>query len=482
MVMGSLRQETDLVVIGAGPGGYVAAIRAADLGREVVLVDERERPGGACLLEGCIPSKTLIHAVELVHAAAQAEALGLHFAAPSVDLARLRAHVAEVVAGLSTGVEALLRKRGVELVRGRASFDGPRSVAVEGADVAGLEFRHAIVATGSRPRLLPASVAPPGLELWTSTEALALPEVPERLLVVGGGYIGLELGLVYAGLGAEVSVVELNPRLLAGADPDLVEVMVRSVERRLAAIHADAKVVALERSSAGLVATIERGGERERLEASRVLVSVGRVPATAGLGLERAGVVVDRAGFVTVDDRCRTSAPQVFAIGDVVPGPALAHKASREAKVAAEVIAGLPAAFDNRAVPAVVFTDPEIAWTGLTEDEARARAIEVNVGRFPLRALGRARTLGRPDGLVKILSEPSTGLILGVGMVGASASELIGEATLALEMGATLEDLSATIHPHPTMSESLMEAAEVAAGAPVHVLPARRPVKEGAGR
>lgn len=477
MVMGSLKQEAEVVVIGGGPGGYVAAIRAADLGKEVVLIEERERLGGVCLLEGCIPSKTLIHAVELVHATAEAEAIGLRFDRPEIDRERLRRWTGEVVSGLSQGVAHLLKRRGVEVIRGRARFDGPSSVAVEGGEVAGVEFRQAMIATGSSPRRLPPEVAG-DLELWSSADALELREVPERLVVVGGGYIGLELGLVYAGLGARVEVVELAPRLLAGADPDLVEIMVKTAASRLAAVHADSKVVAVKPQGDGFVLRLQRKDEVSELETDRVLVSVGRRPNSGGLGLDRAGVEVNSRGFIVTDEQCRTSAESIFAIGDVTPGPMLAHKASREAHVAAEVIAGEPAAFDNRAVPAVVFTDPEIAWTGLTEREAEREGREIRIGRFPLTALGRARTLGRTDGLVKVLSDPETGLILGVGMVGVSASELIGEATLALEMGATLEDLIVTIHPHPTLSESLMEAAEVASGAPVHLLP-RRTKREG---
>jgi dihydrolipoamide dehydrogenase len=475
MVMGSLRQETELVVIGAGPGGYIAAIRAADLGREVVLIDERERRGGVCLLEGCIPSKTLIHAVDLIHSAAQAGQIGLTFDSPRIDLAKLRDWTASVVAGLSQGIDGLLQRRGVEVIRGRARFEGSNTLALDGGggEVAGIDFKHAIIATGSHPRRLPSA---PDLDLWTSTDALALPEIPERLLVIGGGYIGLELGLVYAGLGSKVSVVEFSPRLLVGADPDLVQVMTRSAEGRLDEILYESKVIGVERASSGgtYLTSIDHKGERITRETDRVLVSIGRRPNSAGLGLEAAGVAVNSAGFIVTDELCRTSVGHIFAIGDVATGLMLAHKASREGKVAAEVISGERSAFDNRAVPAVVFTDPEIAWTGLTEEEARTKGVAVKIGRFPLSALGRARTLGRTDGLVKVLTDPESGLILGVGMVGVSASELIAEATLALEMGATVEDLMVTIHPHPTLSESLMEAAEVAAGAAIHVVPPRK--------
>jgi len=448
----------------------VAAIRAADLGKEVILVEEREQRGGSCLLEGCIPSKTLIHAVELVHQAREAERIGLTFGEPTIDVAALRSFKEEVVSGLASGVDTLLRKRGVEIVTGRARFEGPHALALEGSEVSGIEFRDAIVATGSRPARLRAAADVP---LWNSTDALGLPRVPDRLVVIGGGYIGLELGLVYAGLGSAVDVVEYNPRLLVGADEDLVRVMVRNATERLNTIHRESRVTGVERVGEGFVVRAAQGDDALALEADAVLVAVGRRPNTEDLGLDNLGLEPNPGGFLVVDEANRTQVPHIYAIGDVTPGPMLAHKASREAHVAAEVIAGHPAAFDNRAIPAVVFTDPEIAWTGLTESEARAQGREVNLGRFPLSALGRARTLGRTDGLVKVLSDPASGLVLGVGIVGVSASELIAEATLALEMGATLEDLMVTIHPHPTLSESLMEAAEVAAGAPIHLLPPR---------
>ncbi len=472
MVMGSLRQEAEVVVIGGGPGGYVAAIRAADLGREVILVERRGRLGGVCLLEGCIPSKTLIHAVGLIDQAREAGRMGITFETPRIDTAALRTAVEDVVSGLAGGVEGLLRRRGVEIVRGTARFEGPHALALEGSEVSGIEFRHAIVATGSRPAELPLAG---DLPLWTSGDALDLPRIPERLVVIGGGYIGLELGLVYAGLGARVEVVEFNPRLLAGADEDLVRVMLRNARRRLHAIHTGVRVTAVEVDGDGYRVRADRDGEAMELGADAVLVAVGRQPNSEGLGLDRAGIQPDAHGFIPVAANTRTVVPHIHAIGDVTPGPMLAHVASREAHVAAEVIAGRPAAFDNRAIPAVVFTDPEIAWTGLSESEARTRGREVSVGRFPLTALGRARTLGRTDGLVKVLSDPGSGLVLGVGIVGVNASELIAEATLALEMGATLEDLMVTIHPHPTLSESLMEAAEVAAGAAIHVMPPGQP-------
>jgi dihydrolipoamide dehydrogenase len=466
MVVGSLRQETELAVIGSGPGGYVAALRAADLGKEVTLIEERESLGGVCLREGCIPSKALITMVELASAARDAAKAGVTFDNLAIDLQALRQWTTSVVDGLTKGIGGLLKRRGVEVVRGRARFDGPKSLILENSDLGGIEFRECIIATGSRINELPAAY---DLPVWSSAEALQIPEVPERLLVVGGGYIGLEMGLVYAGLGSKVTMVEFFPRLLMGADPDLVDVVVKSCQKKFEAILVESKVVGIEQTSGGFAVSVEHEGQTSRDEYNQVLVAIGRKPNTDNLGLENIGIKPDENGLIEVSDECRTIAPHIYAIGDVVPGPALAHKASREAKVAAEVISGEPSAFDNRAIPAVVFTDPELAWAGLTEREAEEQELKVNVGRFPLAALGRARTMGRTEGFVKVICAPDTHLVLGIGMVGPHASELIAEGTLALEMGATLEDLMVTIHPHPTLSEAIMEATEVAAGAAVHV-------------
>ncbi len=470
MVVGDLRQEAEVVVIGGGPGGYVAAIRAADLGHQVVLVEERERPGGVCLLEGCIPSKALINAVEVRQSLLEGRAFGIVADGVRVDLDALRTWTQGVVGGLVTGVEGLLAKRGIDVVRGRARFDGPRSLALEGSEVSGIDFRKAIIATGSRPVSIPVAQ---GLDLWTSREALDLPEIPDRLLVVGGGYIGLELGMVYAGLGSSVTVVEAQSRLLSGVDPDLVRVVARACDTRFTAVRTDTRVVAIERAggdaSVGYVATLENKGTSTRETFDRILMAVGRRPNTDDLGLDRVGLAPDARGFLAVDAQRRTAVPDIYAIGDITPGPMLAHKATREGKVAAEALSGLPSAFDNRAIPAVVFTDPELAVTGLTEAEAKEGGIPIRVGRFPLTALGRARTMGRPEGFAKILSDPDTGLVLGVGIVSAHASELIAEGTLAIEMGARLEDLMVTIHAHPTLSEANMEAAEVSAGVAVNL-------------
>ncbi len=471
MVMGSISQEAEIAVIGGGPGGYVAAIRAADLGKEVILVEEREQLGGVCLIEGCIPSKALINAVELIDTAQRAKRFGLNFGEVQTDLDSLRKWSGSVVKTLTKGVDGLLKRRGVEVIRGRARFTSANDLAVEGEESASIKFQNAIIATGSRINELPAAY---DLPVWSSAEALTLPNIPESLLVVGGGYIGLEMGLVYAGLGSKVTMVEFFPNLLMGADQDLVEVVVKNCKKKFESIMVESKVVGLEQTSNGYAASIEHGGETAKHEFEQVLVAVGRRPNTEDIGLDTLGITPGDDGRIAVNDENRTKVSHIFAIGDIAPGPMLAHKASREAKVAAEVIANQKSAFDNRAIPAVVFTDPELAWTGLTEAEAKEQGKGIAVGKFPLTALGRARTLGRTEGMVKIISDKQSGLILGVGMVGPHVSELIAEGTLALEMGATLEDLMVTIHPHPTLSEAIMEAAEVAAGSPVHINPPRK--------
>ncbi|MDP6669361.1 MAG: dihydrolipoyl dehydrogenase [Candidatus Krumholzibacteria bacterium] len=466
MVMGQLKQECELVVIGAGPGGYVAALRAADLGMDVTLVEAQDKLGGVCLREGCIPSKTLIHAVEVAESARNAEQFGLKIDKVEVDPAGLRKWTRSVVDGLSSGIEGLLKKRGVEVIHACARFDGHDSLALEGAEVSGIRFQNCIIATGSRINELPAGQ---DLPLWTSAEALQVPEIPDSLLVVGGGYIGLEMGMIYAGLGSKVTMVEFFPSLLQGADRDLLQVVVNSAENRFEAIHTDSRVTEIEKTETGFLTKILHDGDEIELESRQVLSAVGRRPNTDRLNLEMAGLSTDEQGRIPVDEQCRSSVAGIFAIGDIAPGPMLAHKASREAKVAAEAIAGHSSSFDNRAIPAVVFTEPELAWAGLTEREAEEKGITVKVGRFPLAALGRARTLGRRDGLAKVICDPETDRVLGVGMVGPQASELIAEGTLAIEMGATLEDLMVTIHPHPTLSEALFEAAEVAAGQAIHI-------------
>jgi dihydrolipoamide dehydrogenase len=466
MVVGELIYDTDVLVMGGGPGGYTAAIHAADLGFDVMLVEKRESLGGVCLTEGCIPSKTLIHTVALSESLKNAESMGLVHQGLGFDIEKLREWVSKVVKDLSSGVSRLLKNRDIDVVRGHARFLEDHKVYVEGANTI-IRFKHAIIATGSRINELPAGY---NLPLWTSAKALTVPEIPESLLVVGGGYIGLEIGQVYAGLGSRITLVEFNPELLPGADRDLVNVVLKKCRKRFEAMHMGSKVTGVSQGKSGYRVDIETKDGTFSESFSQVLVAVGRRPNTDDLGLSHVGIEPDRQGLIITDEQCRTRRAHIFAIGDITSGPALAHKASREGKVAAEVIAGEPSAFDNVSVPAVLFTDPEIAWTGLTEQEAEARGQDVKIGRFPLTALGRAKSMGATEGFVKIIADPDSGLLLGMGIAGKHASELISEGNLALEMGATLEDLMVTIHPHPTFSESIMEAAEMAEKGSVHMM------------
>jgi len=457
MVMGDLVIEVDVAVIGGGPGGYSAAFRCAELGLETVVVDAGKRLGGACLWEGCIPSKALLHVAALIEDATRAREIGVEFGEPHVSLDPLRKWKAERVVGrLARGLASVAKTKGVEVIGGRAVFESSRELRVEGDEPQKIRFKHAIVATGSLPSRVP------GLPLESdrimdSTAALELPDIPERLLVIGGGYIGLELGQVYASLGSVVTVAEMTDGLLPGPDRDLVQPLARRCEKLFAKIRLGTTVTSLtERGSA-----VEARFGGDAVEAfDRVLVAVGRAPVSAGLGLETTRASVDARGVVAVDERCRTADPAIYAVGDVTGEPMLAHRAMRQGKVAGEVIAGRPAAFDNVVVPAVVFTDPEVAWCGLTESQAQRDGRRVQVARFAWAASGRAATLGRSDGVTKLIADPDTGRLLGAGIVGPGAGELIAEAALAVETALTVEDLAATIHTHPTLSETLMEAAE----------------------
>jgi dihydrolipoamide dehydrogenase len=468
----SKSSRTRLAVIGAGPGGYAAAFRAADLGLDVTLIDPEEAPGGVCLHRGCIPSKAYLHAAHVIADARRAEAWGIRFDSPRIDIDRLRSWKREVVSQLTGGLAGLAKARKVRTLRGRAVFTDSRQVVVEGIDPGrqALEFDYAIVATGSRP-VVPDALAIESDRVMTSTEALELPSPTHSLLVVGGGYIGLELGSVYAALGSQVTLVEATQTLLPGVDRDLVRVLERAIRDEFSAIHLETSVAKLSPRDDGVVATFEGKGEAVAREVGfdRVLVAVGRRPNSSGLGLENTAVTLTKEGFIEVDAERRTRDPTIFAIGDVAGQPMLAHKATHEGLVAAAVVSGSKERWDARCIPAVVFTDREIAWCGMTEIEAEAAGVRVQVSRFPWQASGRALTLARGEGLTKILSDPEDGRVLGVGVCGAGAGELIGEAALAIEMGAVVEDLAATVHAHPTLSETLMEAAEVARGGSVHM-------------
>ena len=457
MVMGDLVVEVDVAVVGGGPGGYSAAFRCAELGLEAVVVDATARLGGACLFEGCIPSKALLHVAAVLDAAERAKEFGVDFGAPRVALEPLRRWKTERVVGkLARGLASVAKAKGVEVVAGRAVFEGSRELRVEGETPQKIRFKHAILATGAAPSPLP-GLERAGDRVLDSTAALALADVPGRLLVVGGGYIGLELGQVYAALGSAVTLVEMLDGLLPGVDRDLVQPLARRAEKQFASILLGTRVVALSEAGGAVEAQLSSG---ETLVVDRVLVAVGRRPQSAGLGLETTRAAVDARGVVAVDERCRTADPHVLAVGDVTGEPMLAHRAMRQGKVAAEVLAGLPSAFDNVAVPAVVFTDPEVAWCGLTEPDAARAGRPVKVAKFHWAGSGRAATLGRADGLTKLVADPESGRVLGVGLVGPGAGELVAEAALAVEAALTVEDLAATIHAHPTLSETLMEPAE----------------------
>jgi dihydrolipoamide dehydrogenase len=463
--------ERELVVIGGGPGGYAAAFAAADRGVKVTLIDAAERPGGTCLHVGCIPSKALLHTARLITDAREAAEIGLHFGPPRIDLAAVRKHTAQVVDGLSRGVQGLCKRRGVDLLRGRrASFVDARTVALD--EGTRLRFKDCIIATGSVPAR-PQALALDSPRVMDSTGALQLEDVPGSLLVIGGGYIGLELGTVYAALGSGVTVVEMTDGLLPGVDRDLVEPLQDRLEGLLHKIHLSTTVLGLAEVSNGIQATLKGEGVEEPQQVfDRVLVAVGRRPYTAGLGLEHTGVKVER-GFIVVDEQRRTTEPHVYAIGDVAGEPMLAHKASYEARVAVEAILGERVSYEPRAVPAVVFTDPEIAWCGLTENDARKQNREVKIARYPWLASGRATTLGRTEGLTKVLVDPASDIVLGVGIVGVGAGELIGEAVLAVEMAASSRDVALTMHPHPTLTETVLEVAELVHGNATHYVAPR---------
>jgi dihydrolipoamide dehydrogenase len=470
--------ESRIAVVGAGPGGYAAAFLAADLGMQVTLIDPEANPGGVCLYRGCIPSKALLHVAKLIEESQQAKNWGIDFPAPKIDLTRLRNWKENVVKKLTGGLGQLSKQRHVEYIQGRAAFENPTTLRISKADAteAVLSFDRIILATGSRPAIIPALklVSP---RLMDSTGALNLEDVPRSLLVVGGGYIGLELGSVYAALGTRVTVVEMLPGLLPGADRDLVLPLHKRLEKMFETILLNTTVASLKEDGAGIRATFEGAAveekDREKIF-DRVLVSVGRKPNSEIPGLETTQVQVSARGFIEVNKQLRTADPSIYAIGDVVGEPMLAHKASHQGRVAVEAIAGHKAAFEPHAIPAVVFTDPEVAWCGLTETQAERENREIKVAKFPWGASGRAVTLDRPDGMTKLLIDPNTERVLGVGIVGVGAGELIAEGVLAIEMAALASDVAMSIHPHPTLSETVMESAEVFFGTSTHVFRPKR--------
>jgi dihydrolipoamide dehydrogenase len=466
---------TDVVVIGAGPGGYAAAFYAADKGKSVVLVERDTRLGGVCLNRGCIPSKALLHAAKLIDEAKESSFRGIHFAAPRIDLNEMRTWKDSVIEKLAGGVRTLAQKRGVQVLEGKAYFEDSRTLRVETASGQQfITFGKAIVAVGSRPAMPPAfDLGNP--RVMTSTEALEIEEIPEKLLVVGGGYIGMELGTVYATLGSEVIVVEALPAVLAGADQDLVRPVLRRAAKLFKEVRTSVKVLKMATSGKQIKVDIEMNGEKRQEMYDRVLVSVGRAPNCADMGLENTKIAQDERGYIKVDKHQQTADPTILAIGDVVGGVMLAHKASKEARIAVEAIVGEDTVFENIIIPAVVFTDPEIAWAGMTEAEAKAANRTVEVVKFPWTASGRALSFDRTDGMTKLIIDPESERILGAGIVGAGAGELIGEAVVAMEMGATAYDMSQSVHPHPTLSETWMECAEAFYGHATHVMGKKKP-------
>ena len=473
--MSTTTNSTQVAVIGAGPGGYPAAFLAADLGLQVTLVDPEARPGGVCLYRGCIPSKALLHVARLLGEAREAAAWGVQFGAPQLDLDKLRTWKESVVGQMTGGTGQLVKSRKINYLQGRATFLDAHTLKIEKAEGGEetLAFQHAILASGSRPATIP-SLALDSQRVMDSTSALELKDVPQSLLVVGGGYIGLELGTLYAALGSRVSVVEMLPGLLPGADRDLVRVLAKRLEGLFQAIMLNTTVAEMKEGADGVQVKLKGEVELTEQTFDKVLVSVGRKPNSAGLGLENTRVQVDARGFVQVDEQRRSAEPSIYAVGDVAGEPMLAHKATHEGRIAAQAIAGHKVAYEPQAIPAVVFTDPEVAWCGLTETQAEKEGHPVKVARFPWGASGRAVTLGRTDGLTKLLLDPETERILGVGLVGPGAGELIAEGVLAVEMAALASDLELSIHPHPTLSETLMEAAAAFFGQATHIYRPKR--------
>jgi len=466
--------KTEIVVLGAGPGGYAAAFYAADLGKKVIMIEREKRLGGVCLNRGCIPSKALLYATHQIVNARESEHRGITFTEPKVDVAKLRAWKESILEKLGGGVAFLAQKRGVQVIKGRGYFEGSQTLRVEteqGQQF--IQYEQCILAVGSLPAL-PKVFDLGNPRIMTSTEALEVEDIPENLLVVGGGYIGMELGTVYAALGSKIVLVEALESVLAGADPDLARPVVANAKKAFKEIRLKAKVTKMATQGKQIKVEMEYNGQKLEELYDRVLVSVGRTANSADLGLENTKVTLDEKGFVKVNEKQQTSDPHIYAIGDIAGGILLAHKAHKEARIAVEVINGENSVFENIVIPAVVFTDPELAWCGLTEAEAKAKGIKYEVSKFPWAASGRAMSFDRTDGMTKMLIDPDSDRVLGVGIVGAGAGELISEAVLALEMGATAEDIALTVHPHPTLSETLMECADAFYGHATHTLSRKR--------
>jgi dihydrolipoamide dehydrogenase len=472
--MGELEQETEVLVIGSGPGGYAAAFRAADLGLDVTMVDMSERPGGECLHRGCIPSKSLLFLAELLHDADRAKDMGITFGSPRIDLEMIRTWKEDVIHQLSEGLRVLGSKRSVQQIKGQAVFESSNRVRLQDSEVARIRFHHAILASGSYPSAYKGVTVHDGGRIMDSRGALELPDIPETLLILGGGYIALELGTVYASLGSRVTVAVRSDRLLRAADADLAAPLIARVKGIFEEILFNTEPASLVETRDGVEVIFEGTGDHRKQVFSRVLVAIGRKPNTETLGLENTGVTLDDRDFVVADEKQRTMDESIFAVGDVAGGPLLAHKAFRQGKVAAEVISGEPSAYDVRAVPAVVYTDPQVSWCGLTEDEARKKAMTIRVERFPWRFSSRAVTMGAEEGMTKMIFDPETERILGMGITGRHTEGMISEGVLAVEMGALAQDLALSVHPHPTLSETIGEAADIFLGSVTHMLPKKK--------
>ncbi len=471
-----MNNKTQLAVIGAGPGGYAAAFLAADLGMQVTLIDLEKNPGGVCLHRGCIPSKAYLHVAKLLNETKEAKHWGIDFGKPKINIDKLREFKNKTVAKLTGGTGQLTKQRKINYIQGKASFLNSKEITIDKVDGTkeNLIFENAILATGSVPAVIPGlSIDSP--RVMDSTDALELESIPKDFLIIGGGVIGMEMGSIYAALGSKVTVVEMLPALLPGADKDLVNVFQKSIEPKFDRILLKTKVAKLEDTGNKIKVKLEGDNlEKDTMEFDKALIAIGRTPVTKNLGLENTNIKLTGKGFVQVNEKRQTDDPNIYAIGDIVEGPMLAHKASAEGKVAVEAIAGHKVAFEPAAIPGVVYTDPEVAWAGLTEREAKEKGIKVKVARFPWAASGRATTMDRNDGLTKLIIEPKTERILGVGIVGPGAGELIAEGTLAVEMSALAKDVALTIHAHPTLSETMMESAEVYFGQATHLYRPKR--------
>jgi len=462
--------EVDTLVLGGGPGGYTAAFRAADLGQTVALVEKRGILGGVCLNEGCIPSKSYLHLAQIINEAGEADKFGITYGKPTLDLKGIRGHKEKVVSSLTKGLTALAKQRKVEVLYGTGTFTSPTTLKVEGDNAGEVVFKQAIIATGSRVVQIP--IFPfDDPRVMDSSDALEMDEIPGTLLIVGGGIIGMEMATVYSAFGSKVSVVEMMDQIIPPADEDLVKPLARIYKKKLEAIYTSVKVSKVDAEEKGLKVTFEGAGAPEPTYYDRILVSIGRRPNTDGIGLEVLGITPDQRGFLTVNEKRQTGVPHIYAIGDITGQPMLAHKAVHEGKVAAEVISGEPSGFSPACIPSVAYTDPEIAWTGLTEKEAAEKGIAYEKGVFPWAASGRSLSNGRNEGTTKVLYDPETKRVLGAGMCGNNAGEILAEANLAVEMGADLEDVSLTIHAHPTLSETFALAAEMAEGTITDLMP-----------